>query len=55
MEQHPEETVLRLTLQHAEVGIQRLHLACDHGTELAREGIEKMQVITQHQNRQFQG
>lgn len=35
---HPEETALGLTLQHAEIGIQRLHLTCDNGTELAIKG-----------------
>lgn len=38
---HPEETVQRLTLQHAEIGIQCFHLSRDNGTELAIKGIFK--------------
>lgn len=43
---HPEETVQRLTLQHAEIGVQCFHLSRDNGTELAiRRNFKKMQVI----------
>ena len=38
---HLEKTALGLTLQHAEIGIQCLHLTCDNGTELAVKGKKK--------------
>lgn len=41
---HPEKTALGLTLQHAEIGIQRLHLTCDNGTELAIKGKKKCRL-----------
>lgn len=40
----PEETVLGLTLQHAEVGVQGFHLTCDDGTQLAIKGIKEKQA-----------
>lgn len=52
---HLEETALGLTLQHAEIGIQCLHLTCDNGTELAVKGKKKMQVITLYWTFLFHG